>query len=304
MPPKLAQNWFGERERVTATAIGALFNQLGIAIGFLLAPPIIQNNAQNIPLLLAIDAALALGSGLLVLVFFRSDPPTPPSASQGFAKHDYPFSVVLKTVFRQPAFIVLLLSFGIGIGAFYAISTLMDYLVIALQYPSTDSSLFGMLVVLVGIAGAIIMGVLGDRTRRYKLLLCIALFGSAGCMVWFTLASVPDNRVMVAICCSILGLFMTAVLPVGMDLSVEITYPMPEAITTSLLMMSAQIFGILFIFVMTALQEVSMSGSSWFLTAWTCVSALLMLLFKPEYKRVNAETVVHGTVNTLPVTGS
>jgi hypothetical protein len=31
MPPKLAQNWFGERERVTATAVGALFNQAGVA---------------------------------------------------------------------------------------------------------------------------------------------------------------------------------------------------------------------------------------------------------------------------------
>eukprot|EP00698_Gefionella_okellyi_P011384 TRINITY_DN2999_c0_g1_i1.p1 TRINITY_DN2999_c0_g1~~TRINITY_DN2999_c0_g1_i1.p1 ORF type:complete len:393 (+),score=89.75 TRINITY_DN2999_c0_g1_i1:434-1612(+) len=305
MPPKLAQNWFGERERVTATAIGALLNQLGVAVGFFIAPPLIRDDPNNIPLLLAVQAGMTIVSGIVVLIFFRSAPPTPPSTSASIARDEHSLLWVVGQVLRQGSFWVLLICFGVAVGSFYAQSTILDYVVSAKGYTDDDTSLFGVLIVMVGIGGALIAGVVADRTRWYKWLCFVALLGSTGCMAWFTLASVPDNRPTLAASCSMLGLFMTAILPVGMDLSVEITYPHPEAITASLLMMSAQIFGIIFVVAMTVMQGLGDHGitlASWFLTGCLGVVTVLILFFRPDYRRLAAEhateAVAHASMPT------
>jgi len=41
-PPLLASNWFPPTERTTATSIGSLANQLGIAISFLLSTSMVN----------------------------------------------------------------------------------------------------------------------------------------------------------------------------------------------------------------------------------------------------------------------
>ncbi len=42
-PPLLASNWFPPTERTTATSIGSLANQLGIAIGFVLSTGMVNS---------------------------------------------------------------------------------------------------------------------------------------------------------------------------------------------------------------------------------------------------------------------
>lgn len=195
MPPKLAQNWFGERERVTATAIGALFNQAGVAyvacipavlcptnltdmkfcsVGFVMGPAVMQNDPNRLPLLMAIQAAISLLALLLCVLFFRSSPPTPPSVSAASTVGvNFTLLQSLRTVMVQPAFIILLVSFGIGTGSFYAVSTVIDYLSSALSYSTADSGLFGLLIVAVGMAGAIICGILAGICFDYNIYKCI-----------------------------------------------------------------------------------------------------------------------------------
>ena len=45
MPPQLAANWFGASEVSTATSIGVLGNQVGIALGLVLPPLTVSSNA-------------------------------------------------------------------------------------------------------------------------------------------------------------------------------------------------------------------------------------------------------------------
>ena len=46
--------------------------------------------------------------------------------------------------------------------------------------------------------------------------------------------------------CFFVGFFGLALLPVGLDFAVEITYPMPEAISSGLMLTSCNIFGSIF----------------------------------------------------------
>ena len=46
--------------------------------------------------------------------------------------------------------------------------------------------------------------------------------------------------------CFFVGFFGLALLPVGLDFAVEITYPMPESISSGLMLVSANVFGATF----------------------------------------------------------
>jgi MFS family permease len=84
-PPILAARWFGERERGFATAIGAMSNSIGLALGQLIPPLIISdstNTESSWLILFAVLGAYAIVESVLIFGVLPSGPPTPPSASQ------------------------------------------------------------------------------------------------------------------------------------------------------------------------------------------------------------------------------
>lgn len=83
-PTMLAATWFGEDERATANMIASIANPLGIALGSLFPPMIVDvpSDMRSLYLYFALPATV----GLLVTVLFLKDrPPSPPSMS---ARHD------------------------------------------------------------------------------------------------------------------------------------------------------------------------------------------------------------------------
>lgn len=80
VPPTLSANWFGQSQRSLATAIGLLSNQLGVGLGFILAPFIVHHK-QDLPRLLYLEAVICGVVSVLVIVFFRGEAPSPPSAA-------------------------------------------------------------------------------------------------------------------------------------------------------------------------------------------------------------------------------
>ena len=97
-PPLLAGLWFGSHERGTATAIGVLANQLGVALG--LGATIVfdfldENSSleeiddKNLVLYLRIQMITAALGLSFVFIFVRSDkPPTPPSLAAHFQREN------------------------------------------------------------------------------------------------------------------------------------------------------------------------------------------------------------------------
>jgi len=251
MPPKVAQNWFGPNERVLATALGAMMNQLGVAVGFILPPFVSNDQPQLVSRVLWIEASIALLISIFVIIFFRSNPPSPPSHSARLAtdqkarsdlltkqKNDQygpktnssvhvqedshrdrskekiddtvDVDVVVVSIdgddvqeeenvtethlgikqlassradvdtstlslfhtvaklFKQWDYIILLLSFGITTGAFYAISTLINEILSDLHYKDSDAGILGMTIVVSGIVGGAVYGWIGDRVPKLK----------------------------------------------------------------------------------------------------------------------------------------
>ncbi len=147
--------------------------------------------------------------------------------------------------------------------------------------------------ILVGLLGAILFGMVADWLKVYhRFLTWLALFGTTCGLVWFSVASTQSNNATsLFLCCGFVGFFMTALLPVGLDLCVECTYPLAESITSTVLLMSAQLFGIIFIVTFSFLPATvdAYSIASWAMTGSVCFATLEFLAFRSSHNRQDAE---------------
>ncbi|XP_032356208.1 choline/ethanolamine transporter flvcr2a isoform X1 [Etheostoma spectabile] len=257
MPSRLASVWFGADEVSTACSIGVFGNQMGIAIGFLL-PPILVPNVDDINelenhirIMFYISAGVATLIFILVVIVFQERPEIPPTQAQAHARNippgEYSYTASVLRLLRNKPFMLLVVTYGLNVGCFYAISTLLNQMIIE-QYPGEEvnAGRIGLTIVVAGMAGSIICGIWLDKTKTYKqTTLAVYLLSLIGMLVYtFTLNL--GHLWVVFVTAGVLGFFMTGYLPLGFEFAVELTYPESEGTSSGLLNCSAQIFGIIF----------------------------------------------------------
>jgi MFS family permease len=280
VPPKLAANWFPAHERATATTIGALFNELGIAFGFLIGPSIVKS-VSDIPKLLFINAIICTVVGLTVAIFFRGEPPTPPSKQATVPKED--FKKAFRVMLQNRSFLFLVFSFGSTTGVFYAITTVLDQIIGPSGYTADDAGWLGFIMIISGITGALGTGIAADKTHKYKLLLLITFTGALLSLIGFLLCIRPNFAPGLYALAGLFGAFITSILPVSLEGAAECAFPVPEAISGGTTMMSAQAFGILFIVILSVLADqkvVSLFVAAWGLCAFVAASWILIFFFR------------------------
>ncbi|XP_064617494.1 heme transporter FLVCR2-like isoform X2 [Liolophura sinensis] len=300
IPPRLAAVWFGLDEVSTATSIGVFGNQVGVAVGFLIPPEIVPNSedlgkvGRDLRIMMYSTAGVTTALFILVLLFFKEQPPRPPSraqqlAVQSLANTNYIQS--LKNLLRHRGFIILVFAYGFNTGSFYAVSTLLNTLVLN-YFPAQgqDAGRIGLTIVVAGVLGAIVAGIWLDKTRTYKATtLSIYIMSCAG-MAAFTFTMDLDRIWVVYITAGTLGFFMTGYLPVGFEFAAEITYPEPEGTSSGLLNASAQFWGIVLTLGMRAMiTKVDVLYANIAMTAALFIGVILTALIRSKYRRQEAE---------------
>ncbi|XP_072221107.1 choline/ethanolamine transporter flvcr2a isoform X2 [Leuresthes tenuis] len=257
IPSRLASLWFGQQEASTACSIGVLGNQMGIAIGFLVPPILVPNVddvnelAYHIRIMFYISAGVATLIFVLVVIVFQDRPEIPPTQSQAQARNTRPdddsYMASILRLLRNKPFILLAISYGLNVGCFYAISTLLNRMIIE-HYPGEEvnAGRIGLTIVIAGMAGSLICGIWLDKTKTYKqTTLVVYVLSLVGMLVYaFTLSL--GHMWVVFLTAGLLGFFMTGYLPLGFEFAVELTFPESEGTSSGLLNCSAQIFGIIF----------------------------------------------------------
>ncbi|XP_077797655.1 choline/ethanolamine transporter FLVCR2 isoform X4 [Macaca mulatta] len=216
MPSRIASVWFGANEVSTACSVAVFGNQLGIAIGFLV-PPVLVPNVED-----------------------RD-------------KLAYHISIMFYIIGGVATLLLILVFIGLNAGAFYALSTLLNRMVIW-HYPGEEvnAGRIGLTIVIAGMLGAVISGIWLDRSKTYNF-------------------------------------FMTGYLPLGFEFAVELTYPESEGISSGLLNISAQVFGI--IFTISQGQIIDNYGTkpgNIFLCLFLTLGAALTAFIKPDLRRQKA----------------
>ncbi|KAH8857569.1 putative MFS-type transporter C09D4.1 [Schistosoma japonicum] len=195
----------------------------------------------------------------------------------------------LKRLFKNIPFVLLFLSYGIITGVYYAVSTLLNNILLGYF---TDSSLFGwagFTMVVAGIFGSVLAGIILDKTKKFKLVTCIIYIASLIWMGIFTGTLYLYSMTLVFISMACLGFFMTGYLSIGFELAAELAYPESEGLSSGLLNTSAQIFGLILIHVATSLRtHYGVLPENLFLTGLLVIGSIMTVLIKENLRRQQA----------------
>ncbi|XP_077179393.1 choline/ethanolamine transporter FLVCR2 isoform X2 [Paroedura picta] len=300
MPSRIASVWFGSSEVSSACSIAVFGNQLGIAVGFLLPPVLVPNVkdkeklAYHISIMFFLTAAVASALFILVILVFREKPRYPPSRAQALihtaAPEDNAYLRSIGRLFCNTNFVLLVASYGLNTGCFYALSTLLNRMVIT-HYPGEDlnAGRIGLTLIVAGMVGALISGIWLDRTKTYKQTTLFVYIMSFVGMVIYTFTLDLGYIWVVFVTAGTLGFFMTGYLPLGFEFAAELTYPESEGTSSGLLNVSAQIFGI--IFTISQGQIIDKFGTragNLFLCAFLFLGSIITVFIKADLRRQNA----------------
>jgi cyanate permease len=247
---KIAGRWFPMRERATAAGLGSLAMYAGIFTGLAITPMIVQRS--SIPTALMIYGAFSIAVTAVFALLARERPPTPVGPEERSLVFDG-----LKNVFRNRRFVLLTVLFFIGLGVFNAITTWIEDIVRPRGFSIEQAGMIGGLMVIGGIAGAVVIPPLSDRLRRRVPFILLALGGAIPGLIGITFAT---SYPLLLVSAFILGAFLLASGPLGFQYGAEITYPAPEGTSNGLLLLAGQVSGIAFIIGMDMLKS-SATGS-------------------------------------------
>lgn len=302
-PTKLAALWFPEHQRATANMIASMSNPLGLLLANILSP-FLALNYHSIPLITLVYTVPACLTCLLATLGVRSSaPPTPPSASAESSPE--PFLQGLRLLMRNKAYLILLLCFGAGIACFTCFSSLLDQILCVQGYTSDFAGLCGALFIVWGIVGAGMLGLYVDKTKRFIEATKINMSLSAlACIAFSVVALLPQQKVSLALVCSLFGFFGFSVYPVAMELSVECSYPVGEATSAGLIFASGQVQSVLYMVLLQGLtiplstppsSTCGDSPQSWRVSLMVMAGLFVVfticfvLFFHTRYRRLEAE---------------
>lgn len=244
---KMPAHWHPEGERATAVGLITLSNLLGIAGGMVLTPLLMAR--MTLPNVQMVYAAAAVVSALVFIMLAREYPPTP--AGPENREEKALMLDGLKHALAVPSFRLVLVIVFIGMGLFNGVTTWIEQIVRTRGFGPEDAGTFGALLLVGGIFGAVIIPALSDRTGRRKPWMFGALLASVPGIVGMALGT---GFLSIAVSSFFLGFFLTSVMPLAMQFSVEITRPTPEGTSNGLI----QLFGqtsVVCVFLMQVMRD-------------------------------------------------
>jgi len=207
--------------------------------------------------------------------------------------HDY------RTLLRNRNYLRLLCAFGIGLGVFNALLTLLAQMLGPCGYGSDTAGIAGGVLLGAGLLGAVVMGVLLEKTKAYVPLLKAGIVLVVGTTIFMLVSLKPGNSAQAIASWGVMGLALIPLLPVSLENAAEATYPIPEDNSAGLLLLVGQLFGIAFIFLLTYLLSINPSADcssvvspvAGVIVGSLVIAAGALLTFKKDYRRQRAESL-------------
>jgi len=271
----VAARWFPLDEQGTAAGLGSLAIYLGIIGGIGLTPILLARMGMGGMLLVwGIASAVAC---LAFLLAAREGPPSPGQAPSVLARPA--LFDGMRSMMGQKDFVLLLVIFFVGLGVFNCVTTWIEQIVEPRGFSAAQAGLAGALMIAGGIVGAVVIPLLSDSVRRRKPFIIAALGGMTPSLLGVALA---ESYWLLLASAALFGFFLLSSGPIGFQYGAEVTRPLPEGSSNTLLVLMGQISGIALIFAMDALKTAdgSMTIPMLGLVALLAASLVLSLFLK------------------------
>ena len=268
---KVAARWFPIQERATASGLGSLGMYFGIVVGMALTPYLtLQSGIAG--MLVAYGIVSVIGA-FVFLGLAKERPPTPP-CPPGQEERSLVFDG-LKQALRKRDFVLLMLIFFVGLGAFNGVATWIEDIVRPRGFSMAQAGITGGLMVVGGIVGALVMPPLSDRYRKRTPFLVLAVIGATLGLGGITYAM---SYWLLLTSAFVLGFFLLSAGPIGFQYGAEVAYPTPEGTSNGLLLLMGQISGIIFILGMDSFKSPGTGSMTPFLVVLMGLMVLSIIL--------------------------
>lgn len=247
---KVPANWFPVSERATAAGLLTMAQYVGFALAMVLSPMLAERG--GIPAVLWVFGLVAVVAALIAIVFTRERPRVPPpgpvASQEGFTFTSF------KALFRNRAFVLVLIAGFISIGIFNTVLTLLESILAPRGISSMQAGMVGGVFVVAGVAGAVVLPIISDRlhTRVPMFVAAVALLAP----LYLGFAYLRDFN-LIAICAGLAGFSTMGVAPVLFQYGSEVAYPIPEGTSLGLILLMGQISGALFVYLFELLNKTS-----------------------------------------------
>jgi sugar phosphate permease len=270
-----AARWFSLDEQGTAAGLGSLAIYIGIIGGIGLTPLLLARVGMRGMLLV-----WGIASVVACLAFLLAAREAPASRDHGPAVLARPALFDgMRSMMGQKDFVLLLVIFFVGLGVFNGVTTWIEQIVEPRGFSAAQAGLAGALMIAGGIVGAVVIPILSDSVRRRKPFIIAALAGMTPSLLGVALA---ESYWLLLVSAALFGFFLLSSGPIGFQYGAEVTRPLPEGTSNTLLVLMGQISGIALIFAMDALKTAqgSMKVPMLGLVALLAASLVLSLFLK------------------------
>jgi MFS family permease len=211
-----------------------------------LTPPLAES--LSIPTVQLVYGLLAAAGAVFFLLVARERPATPPGPP-GEDERVLMFDGLKRALGLKPFLVMLLVAF-IVMSTFNGVTTWVEQIIEPRGFTPTEAGTMGALMLVAGVIGAVVLSALSDRSGRRVKFMVIALAASIPGILGVAFAS---SAVLLYAFAALLGFFVVAVLPLGMQYAAEIAHPTPEGTSTGLIQLCGQV-SVVSVYVMAALR--------------------------------------------------
>jgi cyanate permease len=286
---KMPALWFGPDERATAVGLTTLASMLGIAGGMALSPMLAKS--MSIGSMQLLYGGLAAVSAVAFLLLAREKPATSPSAA-GADERALMFDG-LKSALHVKSFLIVLGIAFVVMGIFNGVTTWVEDIIKPRGFGSGTAGTLGAVMLVAGVIGAVVLSALSDRQRKRIRFLVVALVLAIPGVLGLAFAT---STWLLFVSTFVLGFFVVAILPIGMQYAAEVTFPTPEGTSNGLVQLCGQT-SVVFVYIMSALKSGSGSftGSLMLAVGLLAISVFVVSRLR-EPGRVKLEAEVQAAV--------
>ncbi|XP_078661169.1 solute carrier family 49 member 4 homolog isoform X2 [Branchiostoma floridae x Branchiostoma belcheri] len=313
-PPLLSSTWFPPNQRTTATAISSIFNYVGTSVGYLIGPLFVsqphltpnstlQHNetavediSGQIMRLMYVECGYCTAVFLAILIYFPSKPPTPPSLSAAMDRLD--FKTGVKKLFRHGQFWLVCLAYCVPGGVIGGWTAVLDVILSPHGISQIDAGWLGFYGNIAGCAMGLLLGRFADYFAGHlRLIIVVMMLCATGAMTWFTImlyGALPLTQVSLYVSFILTMVSVNASVPLFLELVMETTYPIEEAVSAGVITWANNLFALIFLLV-PLLPKVGVTWMNWAALGAVACSIPLLCIFRENYRRLHLDTGA-GTV--------
>ena len=191
-----------------------------------------------------ITACIVTALSVPMLLFFKDQPEHFPSYSaKNQTNTKFNFKYELKELSSNKNYRWINICFMCMYGVYTCLGAIINDLVSKFGFSSTDSSIMGACFIMSGLVGSFVFSGQLDKHQKYLLQLRIVCFTTLFLFSFSFLTLPTGSLLLVSLNISVVGFFLLPIIPLGFGFSIELTYPVSEAMSNGVLMLFSQIVG-------------------------------------------------------------